>query len=60
MPLPQGVVPADVEALYVKESMARLTVEVAKRVWPQYWESFLGDLDTLSQYGVSDHVMCIM
>ena len=44
---------AEQEALYVKESMARLTVEVAKRMWPQFWESFLADLDVLSRCGVS-------
>ena len=38
---------------YVKESLARITVEMAKRMWPQKWLTFQEDLLTLSKYGVS-------
>ena len=40
------------EAIFVKESLARITVETAKRMWPQYWQSFFSDMNTLTQYGV--------
>ena len=40
------------EALYAKESLARLVVELAKKTWPQHWPMFLGDLDVLTRCGV--------
>ena len=42
------------EAPYVKESLARLVVELAKKTWPQLWHTFLGDLEQLTQCGVSE------
>jgi exportin-5 len=39
------------EAVYVKESLARLVAELAKKTWPQHWETFLEDLDLLTQHG---------
>ncbi len=39
--------------MYVKEALAKVTVETAKKMWPQRWESFLTDLGVLSKCGVS-------
>ena len=38
--------------LYVKEGLGRLVVELAKKTWPQHWQTFLEDLDLLAQHGV--------
>jgi len=48
----QSVLPSDCEACYVKEGLARITVEMAKRMWPQHWPSFFSDMNTLTQCGV--------
>ena len=37
----------------MKEALARVTVELAKQMWPQRWGSFINDMDTLAKYGVS-------
>ena len=37
----------------MKEAFARVTVELAKQMWPQRWGSFVNDMDTLSKCGVS-------
>ena len=47
------------EALYVKESLARLVVELAKKTWPQQWPTFLGDLDVLTRCGVCTCTLCV-
>ena len=36
----------------MKESLSRLVVELAKQTWPQYWPTFLEDLDVLTHCGV--------
>jgi hypothetical protein len=36
----------------VKEAFARVTVELAKHMWPQRWGSFINDMDTLAKCGV--------
>ena len=53
-PLPQHVLPSEQEAVYVKESLARITVETVKRMWPQHWPTFLSGLDSLTHCGVSE------
>ena len=40
--------------MYVKESLARLVVELAQKTWPQHWHTFLGDMDLLTRHGVSE------
>ena len=37
----------------MKEAFARVTVELAKQMWPQRWGSFINDMDTLAKCGVS-------
>ena len=37
---------------YVMEALARLTVETAKRMWPQMWTSFMKDMSSLCNAGV--------
>jgi hypothetical protein len=39
------------EAVYVKESLARLVVELAQKTWPQHWHTFLEDMDLLTRHG---------
>ena len=39
--------------MYVKEAFARVTVELAKHMWPQRWGSFINNMDTLAKCGVS-------
>ena len=39
------------EPNYIKDAIARIIVEIAKREWPQQWPSFLAELETLSQKG---------
>ena len=46
------MLPSDQEVGYVKEGVARVVMETAKRMWPQQWPTFLTDLDTLTQCGV--------
>lgn len=48
----QKLLPHEQEAAFVKEALAKVTVETAKRMWPQRWDSFFVDLDTLSKCGV--------
>ena len=36
-----------IEASYIKDGMARLVVEMAKREWPQQWPTFLTELTDL-------------
>ena len=36
----------------MKEAFARVTVELAKHMWPQRWGSFINDMDTLAKCGV--------
>lgn len=44
------------EAVYVKESLARLVVELAQKTWPQQWQTFLEDLDLLTRHGVRERM----
>jgi len=37
------------ETSYVKDGIARLVVEMAKREWPQQWPTFLSELFSLAQ-----------
>ena len=39
--------------MYVKESLARLVVELAHKTWPQNWQTFLEDMDLVTRHGVS-------
>eukprot|EP00127_Corallochytrium_limacisporum_P004883 Clim_evm27s191 gene=Clim_evmTU27s191 len=39
------------EAVYVKEKMAQLVVEIAKREWPQQWPYLFGDLMKIAESG---------
>ena len=41
----------------MKEASARVTVELAKHMWPQRWGSFVSDMDTLAKCGVSFTIM---
>lgn len=36
---------------YIKDAIARILVEIAKREWPQQWPSFLAELETMSSKG---------
>ncbi len=45
--------PSGQESNYVKEELAKITVETAKKMWPQVWKTFLSDLEELRQIGVS-------
>ena len=40
---------------YVKEALARLTIETAKKMWPQKWETFMIDLNHICRTGVSSN-----
>jgi exportin-5 len=40
------------EPLHIKESLARLVVEIIKREWPQKWKTLLQDLTTICNMGV--------
>ncbi|KAJ8309385.1 LOW QUALITY PROTEIN: hypothetical protein KUTeg_014259 [Tegillarca granosa] len=40
------------EQVHIKDGIARLTVEIIKREWPQLWTSLLKDLYDLCQMGV--------
>lgn len=51
--LSQKLLPHEQEMSYVKEALARVTVETAKKMWPQRWDSFFVDMDALSKCGVS-------
>ena len=46
----------------MKEAFARVTVELAKHMWPQRWGSFINDMDTLAKCGVclTMHVVRIL
>ena len=46
----QGMLQTD--ELFVKEAVARLTVETAKQMWPQLWSSFINDMAELYKIGV--------
>ncbi len=48
----QKLLPYDQEPTFVKEALARVTVETAKKMWPQRWDSFITDLGTVSKCGV--------
>ena len=54
----QKLLPHEQELPYVKEALARVTVETAKKMWPQRWDSFFADMDTLSKCGVIE-IVCI-
>ena len=43
----------------MKESLSRLVVELAKQTWPQYWPTFLEDLDVLTHCGVRCVCLCV-
>ena len=55
----KSILPMESEAPYVKESLSRLVVELAKQTWPQYWPSFLEDLDVLTHCGVRCVCVCV-
>lgn len=50
------------EPNHIKDAIARIIVEIAKREWPQQWPSFLVELETLSLKGdaQSELVMFVM
>ena len=50
------------EPNHIKDAIARIIVEIAKREWPQQWPSFLVELETLSSKGdaQSELVMFVM
>ena len=39
------------EDLHIKDVIARIVVEIAKREWPQQWPSFLTELESLCSKG---------
>jgi hypothetical protein len=43
----------EVEKPFVKEKIAKVTVETAKQTWPQHWNSFLDDMSGVYSVGVS-------
>jgi exportin-5 len=47
----RSILPMEEEAVYVKESLARLVVELAQKTWPQHWHTFLEDMDLLTRHG---------
>ncbi|EDO35677.1 predicted protein, partial [Nematostella vectensis] len=49
--LVNGTKPMSEEPYHLKESLARLVAEVAKREWPQSWENFLSDLNGMCPLG---------
>ncbi|XP_064400527.1 exportin-5-like [Halichondria panicea] len=49
--LSNKLLPYDQEPTFVKEALARVTVETAKKMWPQRWDSFITDLGTVSKCG---------
>ena len=50
------------EPNHVKDAIARIVVEIAKREWPQQWPSFLAELESMSSKGdaQSELVMFVM
>ena len=43
------------EQQFVKEEIAKVTVETAKQMWSQHWKDFLKDLNDVCNVGVSSH-----
>ena len=43
------------EQQFVKEEIAKVTVETAKQMCPQHWKDFLKDLNDVCNVGVSSH-----
>jgi hypothetical protein len=48
----QGTLGILEEEFHIKDAVARITVELAKREWPQLWPSLQEDLYKLCQMGV--------
>lgn len=48
----QGTLGILEEEFHIKDAVARITVELAKREWPQLWPSLQEDLFKLCQMGV--------
>lgn len=42
------------EETHIKDVLARITVEMIKREWPQNWPHMLKELEALTSQGVSD------
>ena len=40
------------ESAYIKDAIAKLTVEIMKREWPQNWPDVIQSLSEISQKGV--------
>ena len=43
---------------FLREAIAKVTVETAKQMWPQKWGSFMSDLRKVYEMGVSSW-MCL-
>ncbi|KAE8600179.1 hypothetical protein XENTR_v10013121 [Xenopus tropicalis] len=46
-----GMHPILEEESHIKDMMARIVVEMAKREWPQHWPDLLNELDSLTRVG---------
>ncbi|EDO29338.1 predicted protein, partial [Nematostella vectensis] len=55
-----GTKPMSEEPYHLKESLARLVAEVAKREWPQSWENFLSDLNGMCPLGKTQQELVLM
>ena len=49
---PQGSGNLPDEPAHIKEQLSRIIVEIAKREWPQKWDSLLPDLNSICGLGV--------
>ncbi|XP_048586342.1 exportin-5 isoform X3 [Nematostella vectensis] len=58
--LVNGTKPMSEEPYHLKESLARLVAEVAKREWPQSWENFLSDLNGMCPLGKTQQELVLM
>jgi len=43
------------EQTHIKNALSRIIVEIAKREWPQEWQSMIADLNNIYAQGVTLH-----
>lgn len=43
------------EQTHIKNALSRIVVEIAKREWPQEWQSMIADLNNIYAQGVTLH-----
>jgi len=49
----QGMLDILTEQAHIKVAVSRIVVEIAKREWPQEWQSLIVDLNSIYAQGVS-------